>query len=81
MKFIPFLGIKKKTFNFFAYFVQNLVLIVLIFIPFILFLTNFNTLLLLFLVCIEGFNLEPRFLTGLILSMKKLRSKREIKSG
>jgi hypothetical protein len=42
---------EKKTYEFFAYFVQNLVLIVLNFILLILFLTNFNTLVLLFLVC------------------------------
>jgi hypothetical protein len=31
---LKFLGIKQKTYEFFAYFVQNLVLIVLNFIPF-----------------------------------------------
>jgi hypothetical protein len=42
-------------YEFFAYIVQNLVLIVLNFIPVILFLTNFNTLVLLFLVCMLGY--------------------------
>jgi hypothetical protein len=41
----PFLRIKKKTYEIFAYFVQILILIV--------FLTDFNTLVLLFLVCMK----------------------------